>query len=297
MASVITQMSGNLSKVERPSFGENGHVVVSNLSRGSNESGTAGFVGFKYVGSGREVYRFGERTYGVSEGQYLLVPPGVRGDVKIGSEGTALGLCLYVPDSILGTSVGLDAPVLLPAACSRVGRMLSATLLRLRRRPPDAHQLARRLLTTAANDLEPLIEDTVAMLDGLDSLRPATRYEMLRRLNVARAYLHAVLDRPVTLDELARQAGMSRFHLLRNFRQCFGDPPAAYHRKLRIEAALAEIGANGIGSAEAALRYGFADSSSFSHACRRAFGQSPMRRAAAGRPAGAARGARGRKIH
>jgi AraC-like DNA-binding protein len=262
--------------------GPEGRVVISSISGGASACTAKNRPGVKYVAAGAEVYRLGGKTYSVSAGQFLLVPPGAEGEAAYGrsGDGKAVGLCLYFPETWEGTSA-LDRPMLFPAACSVLGRTVEEINRRLHRPNPARVEMARKLLELSAANIEPLIEETVQLLDGLDTVRPATRYELLRRLNVARSFLHSVTDRPVELAELSQVAGTSRFHLLRNFRRCFGAPPAAYHRQVRLELARAEIEARRIGCGEAAHRFGFADSSSFSHAYRRAFGHPPTRPIAA----------------
>lgn len=279
MRAIFDELSGVLEPSARMPVGGEGRVVISRLSAGSSSCSATSRLCLKYVAAGTEVYRFAGKTYPVSAGQFLLVPQQSGGDVAIGrsQDGAALGLCLYLPESWDGPAAGLDRPMLFPAQCSTLGRSVADVHARLRRPAAQRQEIAQHLLERTSAELEPLIEETVQLLDGLDTARPATRYELLRRLNVARAYLHAVTDRPVELGELAKVAGTSRFHLLRNFRRCFGAPPAAYHRQVRLELARAELEAQRLGCAEAAHRFGFADSSSFSHAYRRTFGHPPTR--------------------
>jgi AraC-like DNA-binding protein len=167
--------------------------------------------------------------------------------------------------------------MIFPAACSAVGRVLQSSFQQMMRFKPQRAAIARSLLDKVVTECEPLLEEAVRVLDGIPALKPATRYETLRRLNVARSYLHDVTDRAVELPELARVAGISRFQLLRHFRDAFGAPPAAYHRNLRLRLAKEEIDRRLRSCGDAAQRYGFADCSSFSHAYRRAFGTSPIR--------------------
>ena len=167
--------------------------------------------------------------------------------------------------------------MIFPAACSTVGRALQTSFQQMLRSKPQRVAIARNLLDRLVRDYEPLLEEAVRVLDGIPALKPATRYETFRRLNIARGHLHAVTDRAVELPELARIAGISRFQLLRHFRDAFGAPPAAYHRNLRLRLAKAEIDRHLLSCGDAAQRYGFADCSSFSHAYRRAFGASPIR--------------------
>ncbi len=259
---------------------DEGRVVLSNLSRGNVESLPQACLGLKYVAAGVEVYRYGGKSYPVSAGQFLVVPEHHMGEVEIGRSdaSSALGLCVYLPKSDeLGEANPLDAPMLFPAACSEVGRVLADTVKQMTRNKGQRAAIAGQVLQRVANDMEPLLEDTARIIAGIDALKPSTRYETLRRLNVARGYLHDVTDRAVELAELAKVAGISRFQLLRSFRDAFGAPPAAYHRNLRLKLAKEEIDQRLISCSEAAHRFGFADCSSFSHAYRRAFGEAPIR--------------------
>lgn len=103
---------------------------------------------------------------------------------------------------------------------------------------------ARSLVEVAHQGVQPLLEETLAQLDSIEAARAPTRYELLRKLNQARSFLHSIDDRPVKLPELAGVAGISQFHLLRSFRSCFGHSPSAYHRRIRLEAWKRDIGAD-----------------------------------------------------
>jgi AraC-like DNA-binding protein len=270
----------------KPVHRETGRVVLSNLSRGSGESSPQPCAGLKYVAAGVEVYRFGGKAYPVSAGQFLYVPELHPGDVEIGrsEDPSALGLCIYLPDSVpLGGVSAMEPPMMFPAACSTLGRLLGDSVNQMVRSGPKRAQIAVMLLQQVGQHTELLLEESVRILDGIGALKPATRYETLRRLNVARGYLHSVTDRPVELAELAKVAGISRFQLLRSFRDAFGAPPAAYHRNLRLTLAKEEIEHRLLSCSDAAHRFGFADCSSFSHAYRRVFGKAPIRSLSASR--------------
>ena len=267
-----------------PVHRKKGRVVLSNLSRGSGESHAQPCAGLKYVASGVEIYRFGGRAYSVSAGQFLYVPELHPGEVEIGRSDSpsALGLCVYLPETeSVGTRSAVDFPMIFPAACSPLGRLLSETASQMLHSGPGRAQVAETMLQQVAEHFEPLMEETCRIIDGIAALKPSTRYETLRRLNVARAYLHAVTDRSIELAELAKVAGISRFQLLRSFRDAFGAPPAAYHRDLRLKLAKDQVDRKLLSCSEAAQRFGFADCSSFSHAYRRAFGEAPIRSLAA----------------
>lgn len=104
---------------------------------------------------------------------------------------------------------------------------------------------------------------------SLPSLPPAA----LRR---ARDYLRADLASSVSLGEVAEVAGLSRFHLVREFARAFGAPPHAYRLGLRIDAARRLL-AMGVPAAQVALQTGFYDQSHLGRHFRRMAGVTPGR--------------------
>jgi AraC-like DNA-binding protein len=84
----------------------------------------------------------------------------------------------------------------------------------------------------------------------------------------------------LTLAELAAEAGMSRFQLLRSFAQAMGLPPHAYRMQRRVVLARQLI-ARGTALADAAAAAGFADQSHMTRAFVRLLGVTPANYASA----------------
>jgi transcriptional regulator GlxA family with amidase domain len=96
----------------------------------------------------------------------------------------------------------------------------------------------------------------------------------------------------VTLDELARVAGTSKFHLVRQFRFITGVPPHTYQIGLRVLLARRLL-EQGIAPADVATRTGFTDQSHLHRQFRSRLGITPGRYANAfGAPAPARLGPR-----
>jgi AraC-like DNA-binding protein len=89
----------------------------------------------------------------------------------------------------------------------------------------------------------------------------------------ARDYLHEHLVRDVSLAELAQIAGLSKFHLLRLFRQRFGLTPHAYQLQQRILRAKQLLRVLPI--ADVAAHCGFADQSHLHRVFRSMVGTTP----------------------
>jgi AraC family transcriptional regulator len=90
-----------------------------------------------------------------------------------------------------------------------------------------------------------------------------------------RAYIEAHIGDRISLEDLARQAGISRFHFARQFRLSTGVSPMTYLRQVRIEHSLRMLLSRDATIAEVAARLGFADQSHFTRMFVRLVGLSP----------------------
>jgi AraC family transcriptional regulator len=94
----------------------------------------------------------------------------------------------------------------------------------------------------------------------------------LRRV---RAYINEHIGERISLDQLARQAGVSRFHFARQFRLSTGESPMGYLRRVRIERSKCILQARDTTIAEVAASLGFSDQSHFTRIFGRLVGVSP----------------------
>jgi AraC-like DNA-binding protein len=128
-----------------------------------------------------------------------------------------------------------------------------------------------------------------AVLHAVGALRPHLRpgppgrgreraeHAPVRR---ARAHLSEQWNQRVTLAQLSNVAGLSRFELVRRFREQNGVTPHAYQINLRVEEARRRLAA-GAPPAAVAAECGFADQPHLNRVFKRAVGVSPGRYARA----------------
>jgi AraC family transcriptional regulator len=76
-----------------------------------------------------------------------------------------------------------------------------------------------------------------AQLETLDAVRPGTRCELGRRAGWAHDFILSNYAEPIALDDIAAAAHLSKYHLLRTFRQVYGATPLALLRSRRAQAA------------------------------------------------------------
>ena len=87
--------------------------------------------------------------------------------------------------------------------------------------------------------------------------------------------LHALPDRPWTVDELAKEAAMSRAALAKRFVELVGQPPIQYLAGWRMNLARDLLRGGTLGIAEIAGRVGYESEAAFNRAFRRLVGLPP----------------------
>jgi AraC-like DNA-binding protein len=96
-----------------------------------------------------------------------------------------------------------------------------------------------------------------------------------RHLLRARDLADARYFEPIGVDDLARAAGLSRFHFSREFRKAFGESPHAYLLTRRLERAAALLRGTDQRVAEICFAVGLRSVGSFTTSFTRTFGMSP----------------------
>ncbi len=150
-------------------------------------------------------------------------------------------------------------------------------------RDPALRAALRRLLGRMARDatqgdarlaLEASLAETCARLLARHTTQPPAESAAAPSLLRVRDCLQSRLADPPSLQELAALAGVSRFALLRAFKQAFGVPPHAWLVQQRAEHARRLL-ARGLPPAKVAQAAGFADQSHLTRQFARQFGFTP----------------------
>jgi len=100
--------------------------------------------------------------------------------------------------------------------------------------------------------------------------------EVHERLCRARTYIDECYDLPLDLNEISKQACLSRFHFLRLFRQAFATTPHQYLIHRRIEKAKELLRSRRISVTDVCFEVGFQSLGSFSSLFRRCVGHAPV---------------------
>ncbi len=258
-------MAAEIASFRIDELSRSAHVHAStwrDTGAGSPRFPTAAHAGVEIASctSGCVVYDVGARTFEVGAGSVVVLPEGVEHRTRL-LPGTA------------ATSIKIDAGLALEAS-EESGRRLEPALL------PRTDVLTRlgTILTEPARRArggDPVDDVARALVRRL--LEPAGEARAPRRdPRIARA-LRAAEERiaePLEIADLARAAGMSRYHFSRSFRAQLGVSPYQWLLQRRVEHAAALLGRRH-SVTEAAFEVGFSDLSRFARAFREHFGCAP----------------------
>lgn len=135
----------------------------------------------------------------------------------------------------------------------------------------------RGLLDYIAGERAGEVDDTVAalwtplLLRGLAASRPALDPRLAR----AAALVERDYARPLTVADLAAEAGMSQSRFFAGFAAAFGRTPHAHLADARLRAAQRLLSETALSIAQVALRTGHADQSALTRAMRTRLGTTP----------------------
>jgi AraC-like DNA-binding protein len=245
----------------------NAHFTEHTFERHSHETYSIGVTA-----SGVQTFHCGGTLHASLRGDVILFNPDEPHD---GQRGTQEGFgysMLYVSQQVVDEcrdkEAGLDMaayfsqPVVRDAA---MGRALTRAIAAAGQTQESlrAEELTRDML--------------VRLLQRYGERRSSgdeTKSTGMARMVRIRDYLRSHFDQDITVDALAREAGLSRVHLTRAFARQFGVPPHIYLNAVRLERAQAGMLA-GQSLAEVAAACGFADQSHFSRRFKGSVGLSP----------------------
>ena len=222
------------------------------------------------------------RTACYRAGTIGLTPSGRTDRVRrlaLGQRADAEKINLYVPNDLM-MEAGDEF--------RRVGRS-PPDLNVLSSQDPVVLQLAFTLLKAASDGAPNLYADAAAHWlpvhlilrswgsAGQDAARVAPEALSDRRLTRVLEFMAVHFAEPLTLDRLAREASISKFHFVRLFRDKVGSTPCAMLAGIRLDAARAMLAGTDLSISAIASRCGYRHASHLTVAFTRRFSVTPRR--------------------
>lgn len=221
------------------------------------------------VDGGRSVLRQGGVSQALSQGDVVLIPAGEVHACNPEDDDRWSYQMLYLDPLWVSQVVGdMGAP-----------DAVALDHLPHQTTPQDLHARLTRLNTclfgaASTQDKEAALLLFVGDLFGSAQARRIERQPDTARLRRAQAMIRARCTDALTLDEMAAQACMSRYHFVRAFKRAVGLTPHAWQLDQRIQRARGLLD-QGMSLADAALHLGFADQSHFQRAFKQRVAATP----------------------
>lgn len=239
-------------------------------------------TGLVIVGQGRKVGYLGGRRFAYDAESCLVlgVPVPFECEVHV-DDGPLLGVRLDVDLAVLGNLVVRLGPRLEAQSAAAdahlgvqplamEGELLGATVRLLR---SLADPVDREVVGRAA--VEEIIYRVLRSEHGgvlYDLTQHHTHYATVSR---ALERMHRDYRESLSVDELARESGMSASSFHRAFKAVTGESPLQYVKKLRLLKAKAALVFEGMGVEQVAYEVGYASASQFSREFKRNFSVPP----------------------
>jgi len=253
-----------------------------------------GFLSIKSFYNGNAHYAIGPRRFVVDDSSYFVVNGGQAYSIDIEAGRPIESFCLFFAPGFAediqhslasATDRLLTEP--LPYRRSSVvffertyshDRLVSPVLTRMRVAANENHMDRNWLIEQFHVIMQRLLDvhtNTYREVEAIPAMRAATREELYRRIHYAREYAAALFTTPITLEEIARVAGLSPNHLLRTFKQVFDQTPYQYVIARRVAYAQELLRSTDQSVTDICFAVGFASLGAFSWWFRQRVGVSP----------------------
>jgi len=267
------------------------NVVISASRRGHAFGPFAHGLSVKAAWRGREHYFLGSRRLSVDDDNYLILNEGARYSSAVDAAAPVESFSVFFRPQMVdevfgpmrlplgrhldfGTAVPMRAPYF--AEHLRAHDDLVSPLLRDIRMQVEAgeddeiwYEEQLQLLLGRMIEAEHRFRDVAA---NITLVQASTRDELHRRVRIAADYIESSYTRPITLDDIAGVAHLSKYYLVRLFQQVHGITPHAYLRRKRLAVARRLIERTDLGLAEVAVMVGFGSRSAMFRQLRQRFG-------------------------
>lgn len=216
--------------------------------------------------SGVQSFHYRGAHRNCTPGHVMVLHPDEMHDGHAGSESGFLYRMIYVPPATIQDILGGQTLPFIPGGITG-DPVLARSISPLLRHIDSPRET---------------FEDDDALFDLTQALRRYTPHKGLRRspdypaASRAREYLDAAAGQRVSLADLEKASGQSRWQLSRDFRALFGTSPYRYLVMRRLDDAKRRM-RHGMSIAETALAAGFTDQSHLTRQFKDSFGISPGR--------------------
>lgn len=235
-------------------------------------------IAVKYVISGEERYQLGEQAVRLQKGQFLILPKDEPYRAQAQPKKQAVrGICIDLSPELLGQAAD---DLLQNDALHRVAfsSQINTSLQTFWNSISGSTQFPNpQMIEQLCEHLSHFSQTVNSLQEALagNSKKLSTQQTLIVRLLEVKALISQHYAHKISLDQLSRKAGLSKFHLLRLFKRCFGQTPSAFQLELKMLHAHRAILNENSSLSDIAIELGFRDLPAFSNQFKKYFHYSP----------------------
>ena len=269
------------------------NAIICGSSRYAEYAPHTQTLSVKLAWNGAETYSVGKRRLAVDDDQYLILNEGQKYSSVLQGEHEVASFCVFFRPKMAEEVMGSALASIEQATDEGSQPMRRAVQFSEHLRPHD--NTVTPALMQLVHAVHAGIDDPSALEEALQDLlqrmlcaehrlrdathsiaaaKASTRSELLKRISTAADYICSHYSAPITLDDIATAALLSKFHLVRLFRQIHGATPHQFLTRKRLAAARRLLDRPELDLDQVAMLSGFGTRCSLFRQLRRSTGES-----------------------
>ena len=248
-------------------------------------------LSLKYTISGYEKYYINNNQYKVDSGKFIITPPDLTIDAKFSNPTPVESLCIQLSndlinaafnDLIFSNDLSENARAINLVHDLNIYQSINAnTTIQSSVNSIIQHfnspEIIAEKLQLLAQEVCNIQLQLNTKLIRIERIKKSTKSEIFHRIEKAKNFIELNFKDEINLDLIAENSALTKFDLIRYFKQIYQQTPYQYLMQLRLLRAKELIFENKYALETIALKLNFADLPSFSKAFKNHFGISPSK--------------------
>ncbi len=258
-----------------------GQIKLSKAFGSYHFKGKTKGLALKYVAQGHETYLINQQIVDVPQGHFILLHQDENYEAITPKNSRQInGICIDLNPDIfsihLNDSKQSDFLFNTAFDCANSTPFGNAFKgLHVDEKKSEVDGLA--LLQSFSNKLQDFSIELYKLQRVIDVQKTKTQSILIPRLLSSRNFIYKNFRSKITLDLLAQQSNISKYHFLRLFKQCFEQSPQELQEQLRMTMAKQLVLKEKYSFSEIAFHLGYNDLAAFSKQFKRIFGVPPSK--------------------
>jgi AraC family transcriptional regulator len=248
-------------------------------------------LSLKYTISGYEKYYINNNQYKVESGKFIITPPDLTIDAKFSNPTPVESLCIQLSNDLINAAFN---NLIFSNDLSENMRAINLVHDLNVYQSIDANTTVQSTVNSIiqhfnspeiiAEKLQLLAQEVCNIqlqlntkLVRIERIKKSTKSEIFHRIEKAKNFIELNFKDEINLDLIAENSALTKFDLIRYFKQIYQQTPYQYLMHLRLLRAKELIFENKYALETIALKLNFADLPSFSKAFKNYFGISPSK--------------------